>query len=554
MAEVIQDLFLNPPFAVARLGGGSVPQDSYRWETTPDPRSNGETVAAPDWSLTVEADATVTPHLPASLRFRDGAMIRPVAPFVEVWALVGEPGSAPSTWREVSLTPDRLTAEDIALSALQFSVTAMNGKAARRTGNPALRFGTFAPVDVGADDHGAKLLLATSPPNAQPKMIPEGRSIPLGSVQVLRSRSQPAPGSTPWADAVDVAVIRLRFTPAQGHFYGPPNTATPQPTTRRGNRFAPVDAARAFLDPSAGWAGAIAVTKAPDAPSDTYDGASVGNQASLGVVDDTCEARIEVRLPLPQGGHTLTAAASIFVAPPDFAPDRRPFVSLADEINDRAGDTAARSSAMSAPERDAWVENLFERIYETMSLFNVDCWRAERAATLTGAQLKPEPIANDTTPDATHAAGGRDALRNPMYALLAPSNDVPLPMTQHARSRHRYLSDLQALVAFILKNPGRLRALIRGPFEIRANETADVTTMAMPPFMRQSNALPLSLSAWQYQLLMDWVSQTETGTGAIPQAVAQAAAAAPRPAGSPLSARAQRRRDQVLARVRRVQP
>ena len=171
MAEVIQELFINPPLVVARLGGGSVPQDAYRWAESPNPRSSGETVVVPDWSLTVEADGSVTPHMPSALRFRDGALIRPVAPFIEIWAWFGESGSAESTWRETPLTPSLLAAQGVSLTDVLFRITAVNAKAARRTGNMALRFGTFPPVEIRADDNRSTPLLATSPPRVTQPMI-----------------------------------------------------------------------------------------------------------------------------------------------------------------------------------------------------------------------------------------------------------------------------------------------------------------------------------------------------------------------------------------------
>ena len=51
------------------------------------------------------------------MTFRDGDLIRPVAPFYEIWARVGDAGSAPATWREVPLTPALLQANGIALAA-----------------------------------------------------------------------------------------------------------------------------------------------------------------------------------------------------------------------------------------------------------------------------------------------------------------------------------------------------------------------------------------------------------------------------------------------------
>ncbi len=546
MAAVIQELFINPPLVVARLGGGSTPQEAYQWVDSPNPRSPGETVVVPDWSLAVQADGSVTPHMPSAVRLRDGALIRPVAPFLEIWARLGEPGSAAGTWQDAPLTPALLTAQGVALADVLFRVNAINAKAARRTANAALRYGTFPPATVRADDNRSVPIVGVSPPGVTQAMIPPGQGIPMGSLQVMRSRPQPASGATLWADQVNVEVLRLRFTPAAGYAYGPPSSAQPNPTSPQNSATPVDDPSRAFLNARAGWAGVS--VDAPDLPGDTYDGADVGDDRSLGVVDDTCEARIEVSFALPQqAGRVVSAAANVFVAPPDFAPDRRPFLSLADELNDRMADAAARSAQLSPAERDLWVENLFERIQETVSLFNVDFQRQSRAATLTGNQLTTA-IPQDRTLPATDAMGGRDALRNPLFAVAAPTPPEPLPLTEHARMRHRALSDLQALRNFVQQKPGRLRELIRAPFEVRRNESADASTMAMPPFMRNSNAQPLTLSVWQYELLMKWVAETEAGVAAPggPAPVASPAG----PVAQPVSEAAEERRRQILDRVR----
>ena len=86
-------------------------------------------------------------------------------------------------------------------------------------------------------------------------------------------------------------------------------------------------------------------------PSDTFDGADVDpnnflNNVAWGVVDDTCDALIEATLVV--AGVRLHATARAFVGPPDFAPDRRPFMSLVDDLADRdlgapsAGDDGRR--------------------------------------------------------------------------------------------------------------------------------------------------------------------------------------------------------------------
>jgi hypothetical protein len=533
----IQEIFVDPPLAIARLGGSSVPQDAFTWVAAPQPRTGDTTAIAPAWSLAVQMDATVAPLLPTQLILRDGPLIRPVCPFFEIWARIGKPGSPSSTWKDERLTPALLAAAGAGVADVAIDADARNLKAARRTGNPDLRFGTFPAVRLTAAVHAPVELLATSPAGVREPLIPLGMRIPLGTVQALRSRAQPNDGVA-WAKLVNVEVLRFRFTPARGFVYGVPDTAKRSPT-RRSQRFAPVDPERAFLNPNAGWSGAIVNELVQ--PADTYDGADVqarGANPSLGVVDDTCEVRFTVTLTLPKG-RTLSAAANAFVAPPDFAPDRRPFLSLADEINDRGHGNAARTRAMSADERDRWAQDLFERIFETASLFNADMNRDGRAMTLTGRELRREPIPDDHYQGPSLAAGRFDALRNPdLPALPKRTTDLPLPLTVHALSRHHELADLDQLRDFIQRYRGRLEQIVRRPFEVERGANVDVSSMRMPPFMRNSNAQPLSLAPWQYDLLIEWVNaQMQVRPGAAAKAAA-------------VSAAGQARRHQVLTRVR----
>jgi hypothetical protein len=528
MADVIQSIFIDPPIAIARLGGSTVPQDAYLWVESPDPRSDGETTVMPTWSLDVLPDGSVAPTLPTELRFRDGALIRPVCPFFELWARVGAPGSAPDTWRETPVTPALLSAQGASESSLTLRVDAHNLKAARRTGNPSLGFGTTPPVDIPGGDHDAHRLLGTSPgPN--PRMIPSGRSVPLGAVQMMRSK--PNQVGAAWSGIVDLEVIRWRFTPGRGQFFGPPQALQTSPPA--------VEAANAFLNANAGWFGAR-ISDAVE-PADTYDARETRGSPSFGVVDDTCEARMQVSLALPGAAAPLVAFANVFSGPPDFGVDRRPFLSLADELNDRAADAEARSAAMTPAERDAWVEDLFERVYETVSLVNVDRYRSERAVSLTGDRLAAQ-LVDDHVPEPTRALGGRDALRNPLYKIEAASSNEPLPLSKHARRQHRAIADAQNLRDFIALNPGRIESLVRAPFEIQRDEDPASSTMRMPPFMRQSNAEPLTLASWQYQLLMQWVA----GANAAPQAVALGM---PAPAPPDVATAAGERRAAVLARL-----
>lgn len=495
MAGKIQGLFIDPPIAIARLGASTRPVDCFFWQDAADPHL--QTVVAPTWTLDVEADGSVWPRMPDQLRFRDGNLVRPVAPFFEVWALVDAEGSSELT--ETPLTPALL--EDNGIESLTITVDARNAKAAHRADRPELTFGTFPPVTIEWTDHRPAPLVGKSPSGLAKPMVPyDSPGIPLGRVQVMQSQKQPT-DLEPWLKDVNVEVIRFRFTPAEGQFYGPVGSSD----IRIIKDFAPVPLENAFLNGDAGWSG---VRETPTVePSDTFDGSEAQHPGgrSLGIVDDTCTANIEVKLVLKGAGgadgRTLSARAHVMVGPPHFAPDRRPFLSLADEIIDRSYQGRIVEHA-----DDAWVRDLFERVYETASLLNLDHQRTQRAALLNDGELTKK-MKDDEVPQPEHAMGGRDRLRVPNNPIEAASSQVPLPLTERAKQRHRNLAELDELRTLVLRDPNRLKQLVRPPFHVAANESSDRSTMQMPPFMRNSNAYPLTLAAWQYDLLLRWVAQ-----------------------------------------------
>ena len=107
-------------------------------------------------------------------------------------------------------------------------------------------------------------------------------------------------------------------------------------------------------------------------------------------------------------------------------------------------------------------------------------------------------------PQPERALGGLDVLRDRDIAVAGASTIEPLPLAARARERHRTLSDLGQLAPWVLAHPERLRALIRPPFSVHDTSYPDSWTMQMPPFMAQSNRWPLTLTHWQYDLLMAW--------------------------------------------------
>jgi hypothetical protein len=533
VTDRICEIYCVPPIAIARLGGSTTPLAAYQWGRPANPRTDGETVIVPAWSLNILPDGSADPFLPQSIRFRDGALLRPVCPFIEMWVRVGDPAN-PGGWRDAPLTPDLLAAEGLSVGDLTFSVEARNLKAQRRTGNSALAYGNFEGLLIRGDDHAIHPVLGSSPLGVQNPMIPAGRHIPLGAVQMLRSRVQPVAPAAPWASIVNVEVVRFRFTPAAGLVYGPAQAAAAN--VQDGPSVQPSEA---FLNAAAGWFGSEGAGDGFVNPSDTFDTRSDNVATSLGVVDDTCEARVTVVLNRV-GEHALSALANVFAAPPDYAPDRRPFLSIADELNDRDADGAARNAAMGPEDLDAWVSDLFERIYEAVSVLNVDFWRNANAVALAADKLA-SPLVGDGLPNPKRAMGGEDALRNQRLRVGQATAQTLLPLAEHARERHRNLADVEALRDFVRADPQRLGNLVRAAFESERlsngqQEQLRRTTMRMPPFMAQSTPnTPLTLAAWQYDLLMTW-AQAQQPAPRAPLAVA----------AQPLSPGAARHRDAVL--------
>ena len=185
----ITDVFFLPPMAMARLGGSDVPLESFSWAEDPSTHGGGRTVIIPEISLEVQEDGSVSPYLPDVIRLRDSGLLRPVAPFFELWATVQQ-DTGPKT--DVPLTLDLLEEAGGSLEGVSYTVTVANRKAARRTGDDFCAF--EASATVRATDYRRVPLLAFTPhmPGTEP-LVFEDRPIPLGHFQVIRPVSSGDP-------------------------------------------------------------------------------------------------------------------------------------------------------------------------------------------------------------------------------------------------------------------------------------------------------------------------------------------------------------------------
>jgi hypothetical protein len=504
----IDEVFFRPPMAVARLGGSEIPLASFTWAEDPSLYGAGLTVIVPDISLEVLADGSLRPFLPANIQFRDGRLFRPVAPFFELWVRSGK--------SEKPLTLKWGQENRVELSDIQYTVAAANRKAARRAGASTCAFS--ATVIVAGDDHTPHSLLASS--SGDDSLVSPDRPVSFGRFQVLRPTPVVAMG-------VDLSVLRVRFTPARGQVYGPPSTSkASDPDSQRVHEIVPEE--NRILNQQSSWSQYSSNDRrdSPE-PSDTYDGAddSSRRNRSFGVVDDTCDVVLQASVRV--GRRTWKATARVFAAPPDFAPDRRPFCSLADELSDR--DPPADGPVEDLQEAVERLGDLFQRVYETASLANVDMMRnammpRDDRGLVNFRGLPAVTLGESMTPQDTPYFDKDQDLNSP------PSSHEELPYSSVAAQAHAPLADTEDLALFLRTSAAQVRRLVRPAYAHFKDLKAEVSSkakpdsqqrdpriardgehdMRMPPYMRDSDASPLSLNRRQYDFLAQTVNRLQT--------------------------------------------
>jgi hypothetical protein len=329
---VIQELRVLPPLAIARFGAAATPLDNYDAVADPE-RPLGYRVLRP--AETFEVDVTsgeiVRTFVPTRLSFTEGGQVRPVAPFLEVWALTDGGTLEP-------LTTELLTREGAATSDVRWRVQVANHKVFRRTGDEADK----VEADSGEFSSHTRHDLTGTCPNFWP-----GGTIPFGHVQYIK----------PTAAHPE---IRLRFTPAAGFVFGASRTPPPAGPPADPNLRAIVYDAR----PGRGsWLG----YQDRNLPTITVPGgiyASDSRGASRGYLDDGCDGLVRVTLTV--GDRTLSAYGRVGAGPPAYAPDTLPIRTVADELEQALlGPTV--STAEATLDR---VEEIIRRAFGTVRLMN----------------------------------------------------------------------------------------------------------------------------------------------------------------------------------------
>ncbi|VIO78630.1 hypothetical protein [Bradyrhizobium ivorense] len=539
MDRVVEMYFL-PPIAVARVGGSDTPLEAFVWDTDISTHGAHQTVIKPAVTLKVAADGSVEPYIPNEIRFRDGDQLRPAAPFFELWLKI-QSGPDGET-RDEPATPSLLAHLGVSTKNLLFKVAVGNCKAERRTRSPACSF--IARLEVRGTDHGRKPLHAVSPyTSGETPLVASDRPIPLGSFQVMK----PAAGSGAEVTrmGVDLSQIRVRFTPARGEVYGPPEAIAGPSSPVQPGEIVPAAALpgkiyeivperNRILNSETPWSTYIMDEKGQTDPQpcDSYDGADVGNWQSWGVVDDTCDGTITAELVIR--GVRFVANARVLSGVPDFAPDRRPFVSLAGDLADRQL-PPLEVSEKTRRDTSTEIADLFSRVFETATLMNLDAQRYK--AVLINTNDPPPP----NYPGLPQIGDGMMTKDDVPYVDLIPvelgSNKVeqesdgvpfrPLPYTDVARVAHAPLTDEISLEDFLRTRTEHVRRLVRPPYgrfwqldeapgkvpnpRFRDSRVSrdSLHDMRMPPFMRDSDENPLSLTWRDYDALMRYIDLLE---------------------------------------------
>ncbi len=314
----ILQLRILPPLAVGRLGASETPLEAFDLEVREEHPLDFRKIV-PKESFHVDSNTgELTAYLPQpSIKFKDGHNIRPVAPFLEVFAVTSH---SPNVL--VPLTPELLASEGLKPDAISWAVEVANIKIYRRTGCEGDKIHASLPRIV---DHQPHALLGTCP------HFYEGKVLPLGSVQFIKPNEK-------------FPQIRLRFTPAKGKVYGSSLLRT-HVDARHLNKVKEcpdpvIDSEDLVLyDPCKGtWRGyydppSSATNTTPAniyaGYGDKRDGQDV--QISWGYIDDECDGKAIVTLDLG-GGNSLSAFATIGAGPPAFAPDTLPIRVVSDEL------------------------------------------------------------------------------------------------------------------------------------------------------------------------------------------------------------------------------
>jgi hypothetical protein len=371
----ILGLCILPPIAIGRFGSSATPLEAFDLEVLEeDPLGFRKICPRETLEIDPASGAVARKYTPERIRFRDGDAVRPVAPFLEVFAQ-----TAADAWEPLTL--GLLSDAGLGPQDVRWTVEVANRKIFRQTGNKDDQ----VSASVGPfSDHQVHEL------RGECTNFLNGKSIPLGNVRYI-------------CPTADFPEIRLRFTPATGKVYGSSLRRRTNASTDESMED-PVFKGhhdRIVYDADRGdWLNFSNDQTSPTitSPGDIYQGipSNDPNKGAIcwGYLDDVCDGPVSVELTVDkEKGLTLQARAWVSACMPAFAPDSQPVRTVADELEQLILGPEIDDSEVSI---DAAAE-IVRRALETIRLMNT---RAMNANVTDGRVNIASTLARQDTGDA----------------------------------------------------------------------------------------------------------------------------------------------------------
>jgi hypothetical protein len=402
----IKQLLILPPFAIGRLGSAREPMDNYSFDLDIDPGSEAplgyREIKMQKTLIVDEKSGEITDEvLPKKPEFKRNGRIRPVAPFLEVYAVTDDDTLEP-------LTVKLLKKHGLSVKDISWQATVCNRKVVRRTqdDNDLVQAET-----EWFSDHQSRTLKGRCN-----NFVSARAFVDFGRVRFIKPNTK-FPG------------IRFRFTPAAGLIYGPdrPDREKAKEKDSAFPELYKIPKGQAIYDHRKRWVGFDSATNEtlppslfaidPPAPSWLFNNKAV----SRGYLDDACDGIVEVRLKL-KNGPALAATARICAAPPAMAPDSLFVRTLVDDFEQIiAGPEVDANESVEVTHARAL--DIIRRAYETVRFMNV--------AVMNGNDFKGRPaLSLDSMPE-EEAADTQRAIRPVMASGTVDTHAI---MTLHQQA------------------------------------------------------------------------------------------------------------------------
>lgn len=480
MAKNVLGLRILPPLAIARFGSSPMPLEAFELkEPGPeDPMGYRRIEPQDTFKVDPKSGAITEQYRPKTIRFvdRNGGhfQIRPVAPFLEVFAQTSKQDLEP-------LTTGLLTKLGLGPKAVEWTVEVANLKVFRQTGDKNDK----VTASVTFNDHDVHELRGGCD-----NFFSKKATISFGSVRYIRPTAE-------------FSEIRLRFTPAKGLVYGahpkrfhPVKDKQTGVTTLVDDDDDPVfkgQKDRIVYDPTKGtWRGYqikdLMIPTLPN-PNDIVEGyppdaPRVGGY-SWGYLDDVCDGSVSVAIKV-KDGTVLRARAWISACMPVFAPDSLPLRTVADELEQALFGPEIKNEEVSVEE----AARLVWRALETVRFMNT---RVMNSNSIDGRDNVASTLGRQDT--------------NDFGRLYAPIFASSLVDNLAVRALHeRVIAALQSGCA------PWFAQVLRRPEEI--GDLSDKTRRKMPAMLRGADSRALTLTRRQISavvkaaLLGPFVNQT----------------------------------------------